>query len=212
MGLVASGGKLGSVRGLGFRPRRRAASPARYSARERVRAPHLEPSDESPPCRIRRRTNATGSSSPNPTSTASRNSSTIARRPGKACATTGAQPAARRSADGGWRALLSQQREAARHRRHRAGRARRDTPDDSAWNPRSDYFDADSDRTAPTWFRVDVAFVARFSPALSRETLLAEPSLAKMMLLQKGSRLSIQPVTDAEWRAVLRLARCRVTW
>ncbi len=85
-------------------------------------------------------------------------------------------------------------------------------PDDSAWNPRSDYFDADSDRTAPTWFRVDVAFVARFSPALSRETLLAEPSLAKMMLLQKGSRLSIQPVTDAEWRAVLRLARCQVTW
>ncbi len=79
-------------------------------------------------------------------------------------------------------------------------------PDPSAFDPRHPYHDPDSDPAAPTWFAVDIAPVAAFEPAVTRATLKEQPGLQDMLLLARGSRLSVQPVSPAHWRLVLRLA------
>jgi predicted RNA-binding protein with PUA-like domain len=85
-------------------------------------------------------------------------------------------------------------------------------PDHTAFEPNSDYHDPDSDPSDPTWFMVDIAPAMAIDPPLTREQCKAEPALADMVLLQRGSRLSVQPVTAAEWRTILRLTRTKETW
>lgn len=85
-------------------------------------------------------------------------------------------------------------------------------PDPTAFEPNSPYHDPDSDPSDPTWFVVDIECVAAFREPLTRDRCKAEPALADMMLLQRGSRLSVQPVTDAEWNTILRLAGQKETW
>jgi predicted RNA-binding protein with PUA-like domain len=53
---------------------------------------------------------------------------------------------------------------------------------------------------------VDVKLLRKFPTPVTRDMLGGEKILAQMMLLQRGSRLSIQPVTEPEWRAVHKLA------
>jgi len=79
-------------------------------------------------------------------------------------------------------------------------------PDPSAADPSSEHHDPAQDPAVPRWYTVDLEFVAKFAEPVTRDALLARPELAGMMLLQRGSRLSVQPVTDAEWRCVLGLA------
>jgi predicted RNA-binding protein with PUA-like domain len=79
-------------------------------------------------------------------------------------------------------------------------------PDPSAFDKKSDYFDPKSDPDQPTWFAVDVKAVKRFAEPVTRAALAEDEATAGMMVLRRGARLSIQPVTDAEWAAVLRLA------
>lgn len=67
-------------------------------------------------------------------------------------------------------------------------------PDYFAWDESSDYFDPRSTQEKPIWHMVDVAFVKKFDQLISLPTLRNTPELAEMMVLQKGSRLSIQPV------------------
>ncbi len=76
--------------------------------------------------------------------------------------------------------------------------------DQTQFDPRSPYFDPKSTREAPRWVHVDVA-IARKTALLPLAQMRAEPSLATMRVLERGSRLSITPVTAAEWKAVLRL-------
>ena len=59
----------------------------------------------------------------------------------------------------------------------------------------------------PVWHMVDIAFVERFAGTVSLETLKATRDLAKMTVTQKGSRLSVQPATKAEYDIVVRLGR-----
>ena len=59
----------------------------------------------------------------------------------------------------------------------------------------------------PVWHMVDIAFVERFNGTVSLETLKAARGLEKMMVTQKGSRLSVQPATKAEYDIVVRLGR-----
>jgi predicted RNA-binding protein with PUA-like domain len=80
-------------------------------------------------------------------------------------------------------------------------------PDASAFNKKSHYYDADSDKATPTWFMVDIGFVKNFKGTVSLETLKSTKGLEKMMVTQKGSRLSVQPVTKDEFEIVLRLAK-----
>jgi predicted RNA-binding protein with PUA-like domain len=74
-------------------------------------------------------------------------------------------------------------------------------PDATQFDPASPYFDPKSTRENPRWVHVDVRHVAT-TPLLSLKALRADPAFATMVLLQRGSRLSITPVTHEEWLAV----------
>ena len=78
-------------------------------------------------------------------------------------------------------------------------------PDHFAWDPASRYHDPASTPEAPRWLMVDVEPVVAVEPPITRDELKSLPELADMMLLRRGSRLSIQPVTDDEAAAVLAL-------
>ena len=69
------------------------------------------------------------------------------------------------------------------------------------------YFDEASTRDKPLWSWVDIEFVERFSDIVSLEALKQAKGLEKMMVTQKGSRLSVQPVTKSEYDIVVRLGR-----
>ena len=84
-------------------------------------------------------------------------------------------------------------------------------PDHYAWQKGHKYFDARSTRASPVWYMVDVLFVERFPATLSLATLKTTRSLGQMKVTQKGSRLSIQPVTQAEYDIVVRLGRRAVS-
>ncbi|MHB1488859.1 MAG: EVE domain-containing protein [Acidimicrobiales bacterium] len=80
-------------------------------------------------------------------------------------------------------------------------------PDATAFDPRSEYFDPKSSPEKPRWFNVDVAFVRAFDEVLPLTLLRELPALEAMPLLQRGQRLSVQPVRASEWRAILKLVR-----
>lgn len=80
-------------------------------------------------------------------------------------------------------------------------------PDHTAFDPKDKHYDPKSDPSNPTWFMVDIRHERTFKNPLALEDLRPLPGLEKMALLQKGSRLSIQPVTDKEWEIVLKHAK-----
>jgi predicted RNA-binding protein with PUA-like domain len=59
----------------------------------------------------------------------------------------------------------------------------------------------------PTWYQVDITAREPFTTPVTLAAMRKEPALADMMLLRKGARLSIQPVTPAEWRVIAKLGR-----
>ena len=61
----------------------------------------------------------------------------------------------------------------------------------------------------PRWFAVDIKFEAKFASAVTLTELRAAPALAEMVLLRRGSRLSVQPVTAAEWKQILKMGARR---
>jgi predicted RNA-binding protein with PUA-like domain len=80
-------------------------------------------------------------------------------------------------------------------------------PDHFAWTKGHKYFDKASTEEKPLWYMVDIAFVERFPSTISLETLKSTKGLEQMAVTQKGSRLSVQPVTKAEYDIVVRLGR-----
>ncbi len=80
-------------------------------------------------------------------------------------------------------------------------------PDHFAWKKGHRYFDARSNESNPVWYMVDIAFVEQFAATISLATLKATKGLEKMMVTRKGSRLSVQPVTKAEFETVVNLGR-----
>ena len=79
-------------------------------------------------------------------------------------------------------------------------------PDATQFDPKSKYFDPKATRESPRWMHVDVKLV-RKTALLPLARMREEPSLASMLVLKRGNRLSITPVTAAEWRAVGALLR-----
>jgi predicted RNA-binding protein with PUA-like domain len=77
-------------------------------------------------------------------------------------------------------------------------------PDETQFDPRSDYFDPKATAEKPRWLQIDVA-LTRKTRLLSLREMRAAPELATMRVLAPGNRLSITPVTPDEWRAVSRL-------
>ncbi|MGA0587006.1 EVE domain-containing protein [Dyella sp. KRB-257] len=78
-------------------------------------------------------------------------------------------------------------------------------PDPSQFDPKSDYFDPGASRGNPRWMLVDVAFVRKLKRTITLKELQALPALADMPLVRKGNRLSVMPVTAAEWKTILDL-------
>ncbi len=79
-------------------------------------------------------------------------------------------------------------------------------PDPAQFMPESPYFDAASLPDQPRWCAVDVVHERTFDAVIRLATLKSQPALAAMALVQKGNRLSVMPVTSAQWRAILALA------
>lgn len=75
-------------------------------------------------------------------------------------------------------------------------------PDATQFDPASPYFDAKSKREEPRWQHVDVKLVKK-TRLLPLKEMREAPELESMVVLKPGNRLSITPVTPAEWRAVL---------
>lgn len=82
-------------------------------------------------------------------------------------------------------------------------------PDATQFDEKSDYHDPDATPDAPRWFMVDIKFKEKFLRPLPLDLLRGIPALADMVLLRRGSRLSVQPVTSAEWKAIVALGRRR---
>lgn len=80
-------------------------------------------------------------------------------------------------------------------------------PDPTAFDPDAEHYDPKSTPDSPTWFQVSLRALKALDPPLGLATLRTVPDLAGMELLRKGSRLSIQPVREREWRAIERLAK-----
>ncbi|HEV7504904.1 MAG TPA: EVE domain-containing protein [Thermoanaerobaculia bacterium] len=85
--------------------------------------------------------------------------------------------------------------------------AREGYPDSYAFQKGHKYFDPKSDPDNPTWYMVDIRFVERFPEIVPLAELKATKGLEKMVVTQKGSRLSVQPVTKKEHEIVLKLGR-----
>jgi predicted RNA-binding protein with PUA-like domain len=80
-------------------------------------------------------------------------------------------------------------------------------PDHTAFDEGDDHFDPKSKKDAPTWFMVDVQHVETFKKPVGLDELRHLKGLAEMVLLQKGSRLSVQPVTAQQFELIVEHAR-----
>jgi predicted RNA-binding protein with PUA-like domain len=77
-------------------------------------------------------------------------------------------------------------------------------PDETQFDAKSPYFDPRATRENPRWILVDVKLV-RKTRLLPLDELRSVPALADMVVLRRGNRLSITPVTAAEWKTIARL-------
>ena len=80
-------------------------------------------------------------------------------------------------------------------------------PDRFATKKGHEYYDEKATAENPIWYMVDIRFAEKFPAIVPLETLKSTPGLEKMVVTQKGSRLSIQPVTKAEFEIVVKLGR-----
>lgn len=80
-------------------------------------------------------------------------------------------------------------------------------PDPTAFDPTNDHFDPKSDPKHPTWYLVDVEFVEAFARPVTLDTLRANAERLKdLLILRRGNRLSITPVTVDEWQIIHEIA------
>ena len=79
-------------------------------------------------------------------------------------------------------------------------------PDPTQFDPESDYWDPKATPEKPRWFLVDVSFERKFKQVISLESLKADAGrLGDFTLLNRGTRLSVLPVTKAQWQTILKL-------
>jgi predicted RNA-binding protein with PUA-like domain len=83
-------------------------------------------------------------------------------------------------------------------------------PDHTAFDPNEHHYDPKSNPEEPTWYMVDIEILQKFPEPVTRDQLRDDEATSGMMLLAKGSRLSVQRVTEDEWSAVHRLAGLKV--
>lgn len=79
--------------------------------------------------------------------------------------------------------------------------------DETQFDRASKYFDPKATREKPIWDCVDVEFVTRTKRFLPLGEIREEPSLSEMPLLKKGMRLSVQPVTEAQYKTIVAMSK-----
>ncbi|MGH8126241.1 MAG: EVE domain-containing protein [Rhodanobacteraceae bacterium] len=78
-------------------------------------------------------------------------------------------------------------------------------PDPGQFDPKDPYFDAGSDRGNPRWTLVDVRFVRKLKRTITLDEIKALQNLGDFALTHRGNRLSVLPVTNKQWNAILAL-------
>jgi predicted RNA-binding protein with PUA-like domain len=78
-------------------------------------------------------------------------------------------------------------------------------PDHTQFDPDSDYYDPDSTEEEPRWFMVDIKAEKELARPVTLEEMRKVPALKEMKLLKRGMRLSVQPVSEREWKAIVEL-------
>lgn len=84
-------------------------------------------------------------------------------------------------------------------------------PDPTACDPESDHYDPKSDPEHPRWYLVEVRYVRRLKRAIALAELKthADGPLADLALIRRGNRLSVMPVSNAQWDFILGLEDSR---
>ena len=80
-------------------------------------------------------------------------------------------------------------------------------PDPTQFDAKSEYYDPAATKTSPRWSLVDVRFIEKFREIVSLETLREMPELEGLLLLRKGNRLSVMPVSEAHFKIILKRAK-----
>jgi predicted RNA-binding protein with PUA-like domain len=78
-------------------------------------------------------------------------------------------------------------------------------PDHTAFDPKANYFDPNSDPANPRWYMVDVRYVRKLKRIITLAELKAQRQLADLPLVKRGNRLSIMPVSKQQWDYILSL-------
>jgi len=78
-------------------------------------------------------------------------------------------------------------------------------PDHTAFNPEDPHYDPKSDPNNPSWYMVDIQLVRIFKQMIPLKQIKEISDLAHMMVIQKGTRLSVQSIRPHEWKAILNL-------
>jgi predicted RNA-binding protein with PUA-like domain len=80
-------------------------------------------------------------------------------------------------------------------------------PDHTAQDPKNNHFDPKSTPENPIWFMVDVKFESEFKAPLPLKALRDVPALKDMLLLRRGNRLSVMPVTKKDFDTIVKMGK-----
>lgn len=80
-------------------------------------------------------------------------------------------------------------------------------PDHTSWDPKSDYYDPRSSKEKPLWFMVEVEYAETFKNFVTLDQMRSQPQLEGMKVLQKGTRLSVTPVSKEHFELVKKLGQ-----
>ena len=85
--------------------------------------------------------------------------------------------------------------------------AKESYPDRTAWDPKDKHYDPKSTPDKPVWLMVDIKAESQFARPVTLKEIKDNPRLQDMLLVRRGMRLSIQPVTEQEWDEIVSLGR-----
>jgi predicted RNA-binding protein with PUA-like domain len=77
--------------------------------------------------------------------------------------------------------------------------------DHTQFDKKHNHYDEKADPKNPTWFMVDIKLVKEFKNTVTLDSIKSNPRLKNMKLIQRGQRLSIQPITKDEWDEILKM-------
>lgn len=80
-------------------------------------------------------------------------------------------------------------------------------PDPTQFDKKSEYFDPKATKEKPIWFCTEVKFVSKLKNFISLEQIKNDPELQNMMVIRKGSRLSIQPVSQQDFQHLEKIGK-----